>query len=106
MFDVLTGKKGIRQVCLHNCPKSLVKHLLLLNNSVITLMIDSVKPDDGEGECNSENRKTLNTIISTIEKRFRVRSSSICISSVQNYVAGFDDKYQPSWRTCPSEHFA
>ena len=38
-------------------------------------MIDSVKPEDGEDVCNSEmdpdereSRKTLNTIISTIEK--------------------------------------
>ena len=33
---------------LHNRPKSLTKHLLLLNNSVNTLMNDSVKPDDGK----------------------------------------------------------
>ena len=31
-----------------------MKHLLLLNNSATTLMIDSVKPDDGESEFNSE----------------------------------------------------
>ena len=38
-------------------------------------MIDPVKPDDGESKCNSdvdpderESRKTLNAIISTIEK--------------------------------------
>ena len=94
---------------LHNRPKSLVKHLLLLNNSVTTLMIDSVKPEDGEDVCNSEmdpdereSRKTLNTIISTIEKRFSVRSSSIYSSSVQNYVVGFGNEYQPCWCTCPS----
>ena len=75
--------------CLHNRPKSLGKHLLLLKNSVTTLMIDSVKPDDGESECNSEmdpdekeSRKTLIAIKNTIEKRFRVRSSSIYSSSV------------------------
>ena len=39
---------------LHNRPKSLAKHLLLLSNSVTTLMIDSVKPDHGEDVCNSE----------------------------------------------------
>ena len=94
---------------LHNRPKSLVKHLLLLNNSVTTLMIDSVKPEDGEDVRNSEmdpderkSRKTLNTIISTIEKRFSVRSSSIYSSSVQNYVVGFGNEYQPCWCTCPS----
>ena len=94
---------------LHNRPKSLVKHLLLLNNSVTTLMIDSVKPEDGEDVCNSEmdpdereSRKTLNNIISTIEKRFIVRSSSIYSSSVQNYVVGFGNEYQPCWCTCPS----
>ena len=94
---------------LHNRPKSLVKHLLLLSNSVTTLMIDSVKPEDGEDVCNSEmdpdgreSRKTLNNIISTIEKRFSVRSSSIYSSSVQNYVVGFGNEYQPCWCTCPS----
>ena len=61
-----------------------MKHLLLLNNSVTTLMIDSVKADDGEGECNlemdqdkRESSKRVNIIISTIEKRFSVKSSSI-----------------------------
>ena len=56
---------------LRNRQKSLVKHLLLLKNYVTTLMIDSVKPDDEESECNSEmdpaqreSRKTLNAIIS------------------------------------------
>ena len=96
---------------LHNRPKSLTKHLLLLNNSnsVNTLMIDLVKPDDGEGECNSEmdldereSRKTRNTIISTIEKRFGIRSSSIYSSSVQNYAVAFGDKCKPCWCTCPS----
>ena len=77
-----SGYKGYQEGIpsyLHNRPKSLVKHLLLLKNSVTTLMIDSVKPDDGESECNSEmdpdeseSRKTLNAIISTIEKRFSV----------------------------------
>ena len=84
---------------------------LLLNNSVTTLMIDSVKPEDGEDVCNlemdpdeRESRKTLNTIISTIEKRFSLRSSSIYSSSVQNYVVGFGNEYQPCWCTCPSFH--
>ena len=87
-----SGYKGYQEGIpsyLHNRPKSLVKHLLLLKNSVTTLMIDSVKPDDGESECNSEmdpdereSRKTLNAIKNTIEKRFRVRSSSIYSSSV------------------------
>ena len=52
-----------------------------------------MEPYDGEYECNSEmgpdereSRKTLNAIISTIEKRLNVRSSSIYSSSVQNYV--------------------
>ena len=107
-----SGYKGYQEGIpsyLHNRPKSLVKHLLLLKNSVTTLMIDSVKPDDGESECNSEmdpdereSRKTLNAIISTIEKRFSVRSSSIYSSSVRNYVVGFGDEYQPCWCTCPS----
>ena len=72
-------------------------------------MIDSVKPEDGEDMCNSEmdpdereSRKTLNIIMSTIEKRFSVRSSSIYSSSVQNYVVGFGNEYQPCWCTCPS----
>ena len=94
---------------LHSRPKSLVKLLLLLNNYVTTLMIDSVKPDEEESECNSEidpdereSRKTLNAIINTIEKRFSVRSSSIYSSSVQNYVVRFGDEYQACWCTCPS----
>ena len=113
MYDVLADTKVIRKVgvpsYLHNHPKSLVKHLLLLKNSVTTLMIDSMKPDHGESECNSEmdpdereSRKTLNAIISTIEERFSLRSSSIYSSSVQNYVVGFGDEYQPCWCTCPS----
>ena len=86
-----------------------MKHFLLLNNSVTPLMIDSVKPHDGEGVCNSEmdpdereSRETLNTIISTIEKRYSVRSSSIYSFSVQNYVVGFGKEYQSCWCTCPS----
>ena len=72
-------------------------------------MIDSMKPDHRESECNSEmdpdereSRKTLNAIISTIEERFSLRSSSIYSSSVQNYVVGFCDEYQPYWCTYPS----
>ena len=52
MYDVLADTKvqeGIPSY-LHNCLKSLVKHLLVLKISVTTLMIDSVKPDDGEIE--------------------------------------------------------
>ena len=100
-----SGYKGYQEgipSCRLNRPKSLVKHLLLLNNSVPTLMIDSVKPEDGEDVHNSEtdpderkSRKTLNTIISTIGKRFGVRSSSIYSSSVQNYVVGFGNEYEP-----------
>ena len=48
-----------------------------------------------------QSRKTLNTIISTIEKRLSIRSSSIYSSSVQNYVVGFGNEYQPCWCTCP-----
>ena len=65
-------------------------------------MIAKVKPDDGKNECSSEmdpdgteSRKTLHAIISTIEKRFSVRSSSIYSSSVQNYFARFANEYQP-----------
>ena len=61
-----------------NRPKSLVKNLLLLNNSVTTLMIDSVKPEDGEDVRNSEmdrdereSRKTLSTIISHYRKKIQ-----------------------------------
>ena len=107
-----SGYKGYHEgipSCPHNRQKSLVKHLLLLKNFVATLMIDSVKPVDGDSECNSEmdpdkreSGKTLIAIISTTEKRFSVRSSSIYNSSVQNYVVGFGDKYQPCWCTCPS----
>ena len=68
-----------------------MKHLLLLNNSATTLMIDSVKPDDGESEFNSEmdppereSRKTLNAIISTVEERFNIKSSLIYSTSVQS----------------------
>ena len=71
-----SGYKGYQEGIpsyLHNRPKSLVKHLLLLKNYVTTLMIDSVKPDNGESECYSEmdpdereSRKTLIAIISTI----------------------------------------
>ena len=63
---------------LYNRPKSLVKHLLLFKNYVTTLMIDSVKPDDGESDCNSEmdpdereSRKSINAIISTMEKKIQ-----------------------------------
>ena len=81
---------------LHNRPKSLVKHLLLLNNSVTTLMIDSVKADNGESECNlemdpdeRESNERFNTIISTIEKRFSVKVVLFtAILSVQNYIVG------------------
>ena len=87
-----SGYKGYQEGIpsyLHNRPKSLVKHLLLLNNFVTTLMIYKVKPANGEGVCNSEmdldereSRKILSAIISTIEKRFSVRSSSVYSSSV------------------------
>ena len=52
MYDVLADtkvQKGIPSY-LHNRLKSLVKHLLMLKRSVTTLMIDSVKPNDGESE--------------------------------------------------------
>ena len=53
----------------------------------------SVKPDD----------RSYQVIISTIEKRFSIRRSSIYSLSVQNYVVGFDKKYQPCWWcTCSS----
>ena len=59
-----------------------------------------MKPDDGEDKCTSEidpdereKREALNIII----KRFYVRRRSIYSSSVQNYVVGFGDEYQPSW---------
>ena len=49
-------------------------------------MIDSVKPHDGEGACNSEmdpdereSRETLNTIISTIVALFTVFLSKITL---------------------------
>ena len=92
-------QKGIPSY-LHNRPKSLVKHNLLLKNSVTTLMMHSVKPDDGENECNSEmdvdereSRKTLSATISTTEKIVSIKSSSIYSSFVQNYVVGFGDEY-------------
>ena len=59
-------------------------------------MIDSVKADNGESECNlemdpdeRESNKRFNTIISTIEKRFSVKVVLFtAILSVQNYIVG------------------
>ena len=63
-------------------------------------MMHSVKPYDGENECNSEmdvdereSRKTLSATISTTEKIVSIKSSSIYSSFVQNYVVGFGDEY-------------
>ena len=59
-------------------------------------MIDSVKADNGESECNlemdpdeRESNKRFNTIISTIQKRFSVKVVLFtAFLSVQNYIVG------------------